>query len=61
MATVKGAEHKAYTNQVYRKGRRRATVKRADTEAIYIYTSRVPQMEGKGDNKESSYRGYINQ
>ena len=39
------------------RGRRRATIKRADAEAIQI---KGPQKEEKGDNKGTGCRGYTN-
>ena len=41
-----------------RRGRRRAAIKRADTETIQII---CPQREEKGCNEESGRRGYTNQ
>ena len=38
--------------------RRRATIKIMETESIQ---TRVPQLEEKGDNKESGNRDYTNQ
>ena len=41
-----------------RRGRRRAAIERADTEAKQI---KGPQQEEKGGNRESGYRGYTDQ
>ena len=48
-----------------RRGKRRATIKRVDAEAIQIKGEAIqikgPQREEKGDNKESGCKCYTNQ